>query len=161
MASALHNLSNYDTASVPNGSNFSIAIVVAEWNKDITFALHKGCLQALIKHGCLEDNITTKVVPGAFELTVGAQIAIQKNQPDAVICLGCVIKGETSHNEYINYAVAQGLTNLSLQTGIPAIFGVLTPNNEQQAKDRAGGKHGNKGVEAAITALKMIALKKA
>jgi len=159
MASALHNLSDYDTSTVPNGEEYKIAIVVAEWNKEITFALHRGCVDVLIEHGCKKENIATKLVPGTFELTYGAQLAIQKQKPDAVICLGCVIKGETSHNEYINHAVAQGFTNLSLQTGIPVIFGVLTPNTEQQAKDRAGGIHGNKGVEAAITALKMVALK--
>ena len=99
-------------------------------------------------------------VPGSFELTAGAKMIADEHKVDAVICLGCVIKGETSHNEYINYAVANGLTNLSMVYGRPFVFGVLTPDTEEQALDRAGGKHGNKGVEAAVTAIRMAAIKK-
>ena len=108
----------------------------------------------------LEERIEKMLVPGAFELPVAAKMLLKKHSLDAVICLGCVIKGETSHNEYINQAVAQGLTTLSIATGVPCIFGLLTPNDQRQAEDRAGGKYGNKGVEAAITALRMAGTKK-
>lgn len=160
MASALKNLSSYDIDSMPNAEDFTLGIVVADWNEKITHALYEGCYDTLIKHGAQADNIHTIQVPGAFELTAGARMLAGRYNCDAVICLGCVIKGETSHNEYINMAVAQGLTNLSLTSGRPFIFGLLTPNDEQQALDRAGGKHGNKGVEAATTALRMAAIRK-
>lgn len=160
MASALKNLSSYDNHSMPSAEDFTLGIVVADWNEKITHALYEGCYDTLLKHGATTDNIHTIQVPGAFELTAGARMLAGRYNCDAIICLGCVIKGETSHNEYINMAVAQGLTNLSLTTGRPFIFGLLTPNDEQQALDRAGGKHGNKGVEAATTALRMAALRK-
>jgi 6,7-dimethyl-8-ribityllumazine synthase len=121
--------------------------------------LYEGCFETLIKHQAKEENIKTVQVPGTFELTVAAKILLQNQKYDAIICIGCVIKGETNHNEYINNSVALGLTNLGLASGIPCIFGVLTPNDEQQAIDRAGGKYGNKGVEAAVTAIRMSALK--
>ena len=160
MASALKNLSTYDENHLPSGEEMSIGIVVSDWNKAITHALYEGCYKTLVKHGVKEDQIHTLQVPGSFELPVGAKILAGAEKTDAVICLGCVIKGETTHNEYINHAVAMGLTNLSIASGKPFIYGVLTPNDEQQAKDRAGGKYGNKGVEAAITALRMAGLKK-
>lgn len=160
MASALKNLSSYDNDSMPNAEDFTLGIVVADWNEKITHALYEGCYDTLVKHGAQADNIHTIQVPGAFELTAGARMLAGRYNCDAVICLGCVIKGETSHNEYINMAVAQGLTNLSLTSGRPFIFGLLTPNDEQQALDRAGGKHGNKGIEAATTALRMAAIRK-
>lgn len=159
MASALKNLSTYDEAQLPSAEGFAFGIVVADWNPEITHALYEGCCDTLIKHGAKEANIHTAQVPGSFELPAGAKMMIDKHKLDAVICLGCVIKGETSHNEYINQAVASGLTNLSMVYGKPFIFGVLTPNTEEQARDRAGGKHGNKGVEAAVTAIRMAALK--
>lgn len=162
MASALKNLSSYDDASIPDAGELIFGIVVAEWNAEITHALYEGCYDTLVKHGAKPENIHTAQVPGSFELPAGARILYGKNkQMDAVVCLGCVIKGETSHNEYINHAVAQGLTSLSIATGSPFIFGVLTPNDQQQAVDRAGGQYGNKGVEAAVTAIRMAALKKA
>lgn len=160
MASALKNLSQYDETTVPNAEGMTFGIVVAEWNAHITHALYEGCYDTLVRHGVQPGNIYTVQVPGSFELPAGARILNGQQSLDAVICLGCVIKGETSHNEYINTAVAQGLVNLSIATGKPFIFGVLTPNDEQQALDRAGGKHGNKGVEAAITAIRMAALKR-
>ncbi len=160
MASALKNLSIYDDATMPDCSKWRFGIVVAEWNAAITHALYEGAYNTLLKHGAKPDQIFTAQVPGTFELSVAAKMLAQHRNPDAVICLGCVIKGETSHNEYINHAVATGLTNLSLASGKPFIFGVLTPNDEQQALDRAGGKHGNKGVEAAVTAIRMVELKK-
>jgi 6,7-dimethyl-8-ribityllumazine synthase len=161
MSSALKNLSIYDASTMPSATEMTFVIVVADWNAHITHALYQGCYDTLIEHGAQPDNIHTAQVPGSFELTAGARIMAGRHNPDAVICLGCVIKGETNHNEYINQAVATGLTNLSIASGRPFIFGVLTPNDEQQALDRAGGKYGNKGVEAAATAIRMAALKRA
>ena len=160
MASALKNLSEYDESTIPSAEDLSFGIVVSEWNAAITHALYEGCYDTLIKHGAKAENIFTEQVPGSFELPAGAKIIALGENIDAVICIGCVIKGETSHNEYINNAVATALANLSIATSKPFIFGVLTPNNEEQAKERAGGKHGNKGVEAAVTAIRMAALKK-
>ncbi len=160
MASALKNLSQYDDANIPAAEHMNFGIVVAEWNAHITHALYEGCYETLIRHGAKPENIHTVQVPGSFELPAGARILNGQKSLDAVICLGCVIKGETNHNEYINQAVAQGLVTLSIASGKPFIFGVLTPNDEQQAIDRAGGKHGNKGVEAAVTAIRMAALKR-
>lgn len=159
MATALKNLSHYDDQNIPSADSMQFGIVVADWNAHITHALYEGCYDTLLKHGAKPENIRTVQVPGSFELPAGARILNGQHNPDAVICLGCVIKGETSHNEYINQAVANGLMQLSLATGKPFIFGLLTTNDEQQALDRAGGKHGNKGVEAAVTAIRMAALK--
>ncbi len=160
MASALKNLSQYDDSTVPAADDMSFGIVVAEWNAHITHALYEGCYDTLIRHGAKPENIHTVQVPGAFELPTGARLLNGRKSLDALICLGCVIRGETNHNEYINNAVANGLVQLSLASGRPCIFGVLTPNDEEQALDRAGGKHGNKGVEAAITAIRMAELKR-
>lgn len=160
MASTLKNLSTYDPSSMPTATEMTFGIVVSDWNEKITHALYEGCLNTLLEHGAKEDNIHTVQVPGAFELPIGARLLAGHHNCDAVICLGCVIKGETSHNEYINMSVAQGLTNMSLTSGRPFIFGLLTTNDEQQALDRAGGQHGNKGVEAATTAIRMAALRK-
>ncbi|MFN4256091.1 MAG: 6,7-dimethyl-8-ribityllumazine synthase [Saprospiraceae bacterium] len=160
MASALKNLSQYDESNMPDAAEMTFGIVVADWNAHITHALYEGCFDTLLKHGAKPENIHTAQVPGAFELPVGARMLAARHSPDAVICLGCVIKGETSHNEYINHAVANALTQMSIASGRPYIFGVLTPNDDQQALDRAGGKHGNKGIEAAVTAIRMAALKK-
>ncbi len=160
MASALKNLSDYDESNIPDGSEMSIGIVVADWNKDITHALYEGCYDTLTKHGVAADKIKTLQVPGTFELPAGARILSGREKLDAVVCIGCVIQGETKHNEYINNSVAQGLVNLSIASGKPFVFGVLTPNDHEQAVDRAGGKYGNKGVEAAVTALRMGAIYK-
>ena len=159
MASALKNLSQYDDSTIPEGEKFHIGIVVSDWNKHITHTLYEGCYETLIKHGVKEENIETLQVPGTFELPSGAAFLMKAKKADAVICIGCVIKGETKHDEYINNAVATGLTNLGVMTGKPVIFGVLTPNDDIQAGDRAGGKYGNKGVEAAVTALRMADLR--
>jgi 6,7-dimethyl-8-ribityllumazine synthase len=153
------NLSNYDPANIPDAANMRFGIVVSEWNDKITFALLQGAVDTLKKHGATEDNIDVHYVPGSFELTLGAQFLADTENYDAIICLGCVIQGETRHFEFICNAVANGITNVSIQWNIPVIFGVLTPDNWQQAADRAGGKHGNKGDEAALTAIKMVALK--
>lgn len=160
MASALKNLSTYDESNLPSAEGFHFGVVVADWNADITHALYQGCFETLVKHGVGEADIHTVQVPGSFELPIGAKLLAGSKRFDAIICLGCVIKGETKHDEYINHAVATGLTNLSIASGIPCIFGLLTPNDHQQALDRAGGQHGNKGVEAAVTAIRMAALRK-
>lgn len=160
MASALKNLSEYNESTLPDASEMVFGVVVAEWNAHITHALYEGCFDTLIKHGVKEENIHTIQVPGSFELPAGARIVSSKAQPDAVICLGCVIKGETNHDEYICNAVANALASMCLVSGRAHIFGVITANNEQQAVDRAGGKHGNKGVEAAVTAIRMASIGK-
>lgn len=160
MASAQQNLSQYDESNIPDAAEMSFGIVVAAWNGHITNALYQGCYDTLIKHGAKAENIHTAQVPGSFELPVGAQMIAAHRNPEAVICLGCVIQGETRHNEYINNAVASALTHLGIASGKPFIFGVLTPNDEEQALERAGGKYGNKGIEAAVTAIRMAALKR-
>lgn len=134
-------------------------MAVSRWNTDITHSLQDACKETLIKAGIKAENIYMVEVPGTFEIPAACKILLQTYGLDAVIGIGCVIKGETSHNEYINHAVATGLTQLSIISGKPCIFGVLTPNDMDQAMDRAGGKYGNKGVEAANAALEMIALK--
>jgi 6,7-dimethyl-8-ribityllumazine synthase len=158
MSSADKNLSSYDESTLPSAENLKFGIVVADWNEEITHALYEGCYDTLIKHGAKASNIHTIQVPGTFELPQGARILNQNRNVDATICIGCVIKGQTSHNEYINMSVAQGLQNMAIATSKPFIFGVLTPNSMQQAIDRAGGEYGNKGVEAAVTALRMAGL---
>ncbi|MCR9064084.1 MAG: 6,7-dimethyl-8-ribityllumazine synthase [Cytophagales bacterium] len=159
MSTAHKNLSVYNTAGIPDVSDKRFAIVTAEWNEEITFALRDGAIATLLKNGVKEENITLATVPGSYELSYGSQVFASKENIDAVIAIGCVIQGETKHNDYINNAVAQGLTDVSLKYNKPVIFGVLTPNTYEQAQDRAGGKYGNKGDEAAITAVKMLGLK--
>ena len=160
MASSLKNLSTYDEKNIPAADGWKFGIVVSEWNHNITHSLYEACLETLLKHGVQESDVEVVQVPGSFELPIGARLLASRYKLDAVICLGCVIKGETTHNEYINQSVATGLTQLSLMANKPFIFGLLTPNDEQQALDRAGGKHGNKGVEAAVTALRMVEVTK-
>ncbi len=158
MASSLKNLSNHDPAHIPDGSSMKFGIVVSEWNQEITGALLDGTLSTLRKHGVKQENIQILTVPGSFELPFGARVLAEQFNPNAVICLGCVIQGETRHFDYICQGVTFGITELNLDYDIPFIFGVLTTEDQQQALDRAGGKHGNKGDEAAVTALKMSAL---
>jgi 6,7-dimethyl-8-ribityllumazine synthase len=141
-------------------SSFHIGIVVSEWNEPITGALLEGCKTTLLAAGVPESNIHVSWVPGAFELPLGAKMLAGKEKLDGLVCLGCVIKGDTRHDEYINAAVSQGIMQLSLVSGKPVTFGLLTVENEQQALDRAGGKHGNKGDEAAQTVLRMIRIGK-
>jgi len=158
MASANKNLSEFQTHELPEIQDKKFAILVSEWNQEVTQALYMGAYETLIKHGAQKKNILIQTVPGSFELTLGAQKMAQKPEIDAVICLGCVIQGETRHFDFICQAVAQGITDVSIKFNKPVIFGVLTPNSQEQAMDRAGGKHGNKGDEAAITAIKMLGL---
>lgn len=156
MATAYQNLSEYDFNSVPDASGMSIGIVVSEWNKNITEKLLEGACNTLEKHGVKEENIFVKRVPGSFELTFGAKRMAESRELNAVIILGSVVKGETPHFDYVCSGVTNGVTELNLMYDIPFIFGLLTTDNMQQAEDRAGGKYGNKGDEAAITAIKMI-----
>ena len=139
-----------------NLSKKKFAIVVAEWNDEITDALYEGAVSSLLAHGAKKTNIIRKSVPGTFELSLGALWMAEEKKIDAVICLGCVIQGETPHFDYICQAVAYGITEVNLKTRKPVIFGVLTTLDQKQAMDRAGGKYGNKGEEAALTAIKML-----
>jgi 6,7-dimethyl-8-ribityllumazine synthase len=158
MATKLKNLSAYDPAEIPSAKKMKFGIVVSDWNKEVTGALLEGAYQTLLSNGAKEDNILVKHVPGAFELTLGAQFMAEYADLDGVICLGCVIQGETRHFDFICQGVTQGITELNMDYNIPFIFGLLTTENLEQALERAGGKHGNKGVEAAITAIKMAHL---
>lgn len=160
MSSRDKNLSVSEGAAVPDASPFRFGIVYSEWNHEITSALLRGAEDTLKLHGAQPGNILVKAVPGSFELTLGAQFMAEYTNVDAIICLGCVIQGETRHFDFICNAVADGVTRINIKYNKPVIFGVLTPGNLQQALDRAGGKHGNKGGEAAVTAIKMLALKK-
>ncbi|WPR74629.1 6,7-dimethyl-8-ribityllumazine synthase [Algoriphagus sp. NG3] len=156
MATSLKSLSAHSSKNIQDISEKTFGIIVSEWNEDVTEALYSGAYQTLLENGAKKENIIRKNVPGSFELTLAAQWLAQEESIDAVICLGCVIQGETKHFDFICDAVAHGITNVSLKYNKPVIFGVLTPNTQQQAMDRAGGKHGNKGDEAAITAVKML-----
>lgn len=158
MSSADQSLSISNKSELPKGTGKKIAIVVAEWNEEITSSLTEACKKTLIDNEVKEDDIDVFWVPGAFELPSAAKLINNKHSPDAIICLGCVITGETKHDEYISSAVASGIMSLSIGLNKPVIFGLLTPRDQQQAIDRAGGKYGNKGVEAAATALKMLNL---
>lgn len=157
MSSADKNLSSY-SGDLPDLSSKTIGIVVSEWNDEITEALYEGAIEVLLKHGISKSKIIRTNVPGSFELTLGAQWMAMKSEIDAVITLGCVIQGETRHFDFICQAVASGITEVNIKYNKPVIFGVLTTDNKEQAFDRAGGRHGNKGDEAAITALKMLAI---
>ena len=151
------NLSHFNKEEVPNAKGLSFGIVVSEWNGNITEGLYKGATDALIECGANANDIVRFDVPGSYELVFGAKIAA-KNKPDAIICLGSVIQGETKHFDFVCNAVALGIKDLNISLDIPVVFGVLTDNTMEQAKNRSGGKFGNKGVEAAITAIKMATL---
>jgi len=160
MAGKKINLSFNDASEIPSARGMNVAIVVSEWNPIITESLYIGAVDTLIKNGCREKNILRINVPGSFELPTAAQFIAERKKVDAIICIGCVVQGETRHFDFICDAVANGIVNVSLKYNLPVIFGVLTTNTMEQARARAGGKHGNKGVEAAVTAIKMVALKK-
>lgn len=155
MSSADKNLSSFNQ-SLPQLNGKRLAIVVSEWNHEVTNALLEGCLQTLEKAGIPQSSIQVARVPGSFELILGSQKMASKFEVDAVIALGCVIQGETRHFDFICQAVANGISDVNLKHNKPVIFGVLTTDNQQQALDRCGGKHGNKGEEAAYTALRML-----
>lgn len=156
MASSEKNLSDYTSKNVKDIAESRFAIVVSEWNEEVTEALYQGAFETLVSHGAVKSNILRKNVPGSFELSLAAQWMAQEESIDAVLCIGCVVQGETKHFDFICDAVAHGITNVSLKYNKPVIFGVLTPNTQKQALDRSGGKYGNKGDEAAITAIKML-----
>ncbi len=158
MASNQKNLSEYTNKNVMDISGKKFAVIVSEWNEQITGSLYSGAFQTLLDYGAQKSNVFRTDVPGSFELPLGAQGAARKKEIDAVICLGCVIQGETRHFEFICQAVARGIMDTGLTFNKPVIFGVLTTDTLQQALDRAGGKHGNKGDEAAITAIKMLSV---
>ena len=160
MATENKNLSAYDKATIPSAKDFRFGIVVSEWNAEITEGLYEGAYEALLDCGALGDNIIRWNVPGSFELTYGSKKMINSQKVDAVIAIGSVIQGETKHFDFVCSATAQGIKDLNVLYDTPVIFCVLTDNNMQQAKDRSGGKHGNKGAEAAIAAIKMAALGK-
>ena len=157
MATAKNNLSKYDVSRVPDGKNSRIALVVSEWNKEITEALFQGAKNTLIDHNVLNKNIVRIDVPGSFELIYGANSA-QRMDFDAIIAIGCIIQGETRHFEFISNAVAQGIKDLNINGKAPVVFCVLTDETIEQSIARSGGDKGNKGVEAAFTALRMTSL---
>ena len=157
MATANNNFSKYDVSRVPDGKNSRIALVVSEWNKEITEALFQGAKNTLIDHNVLNKNIVRIDVPGSFELIYGANSA-QLMDFDAIIAIGCIIQGETRHFEFISNAVAQGIKDLNINGKAPVVFCVLTDETVEQSIARSGGDKGNKGVEAAFTALRMTSL---
>jgi 6,7-dimethyl-8-ribityllumazine synthase len=156
---ATTNLSHYDKNKVPNAENFRFGIVVSEWNENITEGLAKGAIKTFIENGTSENNIQRWDVPGSFELIYGVKKMVETQELDAVIAIGSVVKGETKHFDFVCDGVTQGIKDINLQQDTPVIFCLLTDDTMQQAIDRSGGKHGNKGVECAIAAIKMAVLK--
>lgn len=156
MATKFHNLSEYDLNSVPSAQGMRFGIVVSEWNNNITGALLQGAYDTLTKHGASEKDITVMTVPGSFELVFGASQMVKSGKMDAVIAIGCVVRGDTPHFDYICEGTTQGLASLNERFDVPVIYGLLTCNNMEQAQDRAGGTLGNKGDECAVTAIKMV-----
>lgn len=161
MATINKNLSAYDKQSIPNAKEFRFGIVVSEWNENITENLFQGAFETLKEHGVINDNIVRWNVPGSFELVYGCKrMSACYDMLDAIIAIGNVIQGETKHFDFVCEGVTQGIKDLNLQGGIPVIFCVLTDQTIQQSIDRSGGKHGNKGTEAAVAAIKMAQLRK-
>lgn len=158
MATALSNLSSYDSTAVPHGKGKRIGIVVSDWNSSVTHSLLSGATETLLKFDVAPEDIVIEHVPGSFELTYAAKVMIEKGELDCIILLGCVIQGETPHFTFVCDSVTEGATQLNLKYDVPVIFGLLTTLSLDQAQARAGGRHGNKGDEAAITALKMMEL---
>lgn len=158
MATENKNLSHYDKTTIPSAKPFRFGIVVSEWNDTITEGLFNGAREALIDCGALPENIVRWNVPGSFELTFGCKKMLEQQEVDAVIAIGSVIQGETKHFDFVCSATAQGIKDLNVRYDRPVIFCVLTDSNMQQAVERSGGKHGNKGTEAAIAAIKMVVL---
>lgn len=159
MATSLKNLSAYTQNDIPNSADFTVGIVVSEWNDHITTKLMEGAIETLIALGVQNENIIVHRVPGAFELPLGAQWLTQQEAIHGVIAIGVVIQGETRHFDFVCSGTTQGIMDVNLKSNKPVSFCLLTDNTEQQSIDRAGGKHGNKGVEAAVTVLKMLGLK--
>jgi 6,7-dimethyl-8-ribityllumazine synthase len=155
---ATNNLSDYDKTAIPNTKDFRFGIVVSEWNADITENLYLGAEQALLENGTRKENIVRWNVPGSFELIFGCKHMLETEDVNAVIAIGNVIQGETKHFDFVCEGVTQGIKDLNIKYDVPVIFCLLTDNTKQQSIDRSGGKHGNKGVECAIAAIKMAAL---
>lgn len=156
MATEMHNLSDYDADKVPSGKGYKVGIVYAEWNSDITHALRDGAINTLINNGVNVEDIKTVCVPGSFELIYGATQMVKSGKYDSVIAIGCVIRGDTPHFDYICEGVTAGLSRLNVMYDTPVIFGLITTNNLEQAQERCGGRLGNKGDECAVTALHMM-----
>lgn len=156
MATEMHNLSEYDATKVTNGKGRKVGIVYAEWNSDITYALRDGAVKTLIENGVSEEDITLCSVPGSFELIYGAAQMVKSKKYDSVIAIGCVIRGDTPHFDYICEGATAGLSKLNVDYDTPVIFGLITTNNLEQAQERCGGRLGNKGDECAVTALQMM-----
>ncbi|MAO46471.1 MAG: 6,7-dimethyl-8-ribityllumazine synthase [Crocinitomicaceae bacterium] len=161
MATEGKNLSEFDSNELPNGAHYRVGIVVSEWNREFTRAMMEGAKEVLISAGVPENSIIVKWVPGSYELPLGAQIMLESKSLhlDGVVAIGSVIRGETAHFDYVCSAAAQGVKDVNLKTGKPVAFCVLTDDNEDQTRARSGGIHGNKGTEAAVVVLKMIALR--
>ena len=157
---ATADLSKYNAAGVPMGTGLRLGLVVSEWNAEITGALRDGAVETLLKHGVAFKDIHEVQVPGSYELALGAQLLLEHRSLDGVICIGSVVRGETPHFDFVCQATAHGIMEVGLKTGVPVIFCVLTDDTMEQARARSGGKHGNKGVEAAVAVLKMAALRK-
>ncbi len=159
MATVNKNLSEYNKEEIPNGADFKIGIVVSEWNYDITGNLLKGAIEALTDNGVKEANIIVKHVPGTFELPLGCQFMLEADEEiDGLVAIGCVIQGETKHFDFVCQGATQGIMAINMEYNTPVSFCVLTDNTKQQSIDRSGGIHGNKGIECAISCLKMVAL---
>lgn len=159
MLSKKIDLSKYESNKMSSAKNMRFGILVSEWNKEVTSALLEGSISTLLKHEAINENIVVEWVPGSFELVLAAQYFARETKVDAIICLGCIIQGETRHFEFISQAVAKGIMDVNIKYNIPVIFGVLTTDTTEQAIARSGGKHGNKGIEAAATAISMLRLR--
>lgn len=157
---ATTDLSNYDAAGVPKGTGLRLGLVVSEWNAEITGALRDGSVETLLKHGVSLKDLREERVPGSFELALGAQLLLSHHTLDGVICIGSVVRGETPHFDFVCQATAHGIMEVGLKLNIPVVFCVLTDDNMEQARARSGGRHGNKGVEAAVALLKMASMRK-
>lgn len=158
MATEGKNLSEFESKTLPDGANLRIGMVVSHWNNEITDALAAGAHETLLRCGVPKDHILRWDVPGSFELPFGCKRMIERHEPDAVIAIGSVIRGETAHFDFVCQGTANGIMDLNLKTSVPVIFCVLTDDTWEQARARSGGKHGNKGVEAAVAALQMAVL---
>lgn len=158
MATENKNLSQCNKETLPNVTAKRFGIITSEWNETVTEGMRKGAEETLLDCGVLSENIIQWNVPGSFELVNGAKKMLSKEQIDAIIVIGCVIQGETKHFDFVCQGVTQGVAYLNATQNIPVIFCVLTDNNLQQSLDRSGGKHGNKGIEAAVAAIKMVNL---
>ena len=160
MATAYHHLSDYDASTVPSANGMRFGIVVADWNDRFTYAMADAAIETLKTHGAANEDILVKHVPGSFELIFGAKWMVDEAKVDAVIAIGCVVRGDTPHFDYICQGTTQGLAELNLKGSVPVIYGLLTCNTMEQAEARTGGILGNKGTECAVTAIKMVDYKR-